>query len=696
MTDKADIKKRIDALKKEINHHRYLYHVLDVQEISDAALDSLKHELYKLEQENPKLITPDSPTQRVGGEPLDKFKKVTHKQRMLSLEDVFSKSEFEDWEERIKKVYPRGNYEYFGELKIDGFAMSLIYKNGVLEVAATRGNGEVGEDVTQNIKTIEAVPLRLKIHENTPGIDNKNIETYKKNIEKILASGDFEVRGEVYMTKDVFKKINKEREKSGEPLYANPRNTAAGSIRQLDPKIAASRKLEFLGYSVVTDFGQKEHKDEHDILKILGFKTDKFARVIKNVSDAEKFWDKIAEEREKLKHQIDGIVISVNENETFRRLGVVGKAPRGAVAFKFPAEEATTVVEDVVVQVGRTGAMTPVAHLRPVSIGGTTVSRASLHNQDEIKRLGLKIGDTVVVQRAGDVIPKVTKVFENLRKGTEKNFVMPKKCPECKSELQKKEGEVILRCENKKCPAKNREALYHFASKKAFDVDGLGPKILDKLSDEGFITDFSDIFSLTEGDLVPIERFAEKSAENLVNAIKESKEISLERFLYSLGILHIGEETAIDLAKYLAQKNKIEDSVDLLHALKKETKESLEEIEDVGPRMAESIIHFANDKHSEAFLQKLKSAGIIIKSPKISHKKQILKGKTVVLTGELSSMTRDEAKERVRELGGSASGSVSKNTDFVVAGENAGSKYDKAKSLGVKIISEEEFIKLIK
>ena len=692
---KEDIKKRIEKLKKEIDHHRYLYHVLDTQEISDAALDSLKHELFKLEQANPEFITPDSPTQRVGGEPLDKFEKVHHSVRMLSLEDAFSKSEMEDWEKRIMKFYPQGKYEYFGELKIDGFAISLKYKNGILDVASTRGDGVTGENVTQNIKTIESVPLSLKIHKKKNGPNNKNLEKYLKKVEEILTVGEFEVRGEVYMSKKTFESINKERAKNGEPLYANPRNTAAGSIRQLDPKISASRKLDFLAYAIPTDFGQKEHKDEHDVLEALGFKTDKNAGVFKDIHELEDFWDKVAQKREKLAFQIDGLVISVNDNDTREKLGIVGKAPRGSIAFKFPAEESTTVVEGVVVQVGRTGALTPVAHLRPVSIGGTTVSRASLHNEDEIKRLGLKIGDTVIVQRAGDVIPKVTKVFENLRTGKEKDFKMPKFCPVCDGPVVKKEGEVIAKCVNKKCQAKNREAMYHFTSKKAFDITGLGPKIVDKLSDEGLISDVSDIFSLEEGDLVPVERFAEKSASNLISSIKNKKEVTLARFLYSLGILHVGEETSIDLAKYFSKKAKIKTPKDILDIMKEETQESLESLEDIGPKVAESIVSYFSDHHNVEFLQKLDSAGIIIKSPKISLQKQVLLGKIIVPTGELENFTRESIKEKIRELGGDVSSSVSKKTDFVLAGENAGSKYDKAKKLGVKIIDENEFLKMI-
>ncbi|MEK7452625.1 MAG: NAD-dependent DNA ligase LigA [Patescibacteria group bacterium] len=695
---KKGIKQRINKLKKEINYHRYLYHVLDTREISDAVLDSLKHELYRLEQQNPEFITEDSPTQRVGGEALDKFKKVYHKVKMLSLEDVFSTGEFEDWEKRIKKVSPSGKYEYFGELKIDGFAISLNYENGLLKFASTRGDGEIGEDVTKNIKTIESIPLALNIHEDE-NVINDDMNIYIKSIKKLLERGNLEIRGEVYMSRKVFLEINKERKKKGEPLYANPRNTAAGSIRQLDPKIAASRKLEFLPYAIITDFGQDGHKDEHNILKILGFKRDKYAGIFSNISEVESFWKDILKRREKLAYQIDGLVISVNDNATFKKLGVVGKAPRGAVAFKFPAEESTTKVEDISVQIGRTGALTPVAHFLPVLIGGTIVTRASLHNEDEIRRLDLKIGDTVIIKRSGDVIPKVVSVLKNLRVGKEMDFKMPKNCPFCGGKIERKEGEVILKCVNKKCSAKHREALRHFTSKKAFDIVGLGPQILNKLADEGLISDFADIFSLREGDLLPIERFAERSASKLIEAIQQKKEITLAKFIYSLGIQHVGEETALTLAgstsaEIKSQKSKV--TVDEVSSiLKSFSLEDLEKIQDIGPKVAESIHIYFNDINNKVLLEKLNNLNIIINIPKVNLKKYIFSAKVFVLTGELEGFTRDKAKEVIRSFGGEISSSVSKKTDYLLAGENHGSKYDKAKELEVKIINEKDFLKMI-
>lgn len=695
-----EARKRIEKLKKEIGYHRHLYHVLDTQEISDAALDSLKNELVKLEREFPELITPDSPSQRVGGAPLAVFTKVSHATPMLSLEDAFSEEEMSAWEARMLKVYPRGNYTYFAELKVDGFAISLEYENGVLRRASTRGDGMVGEDVTENIKTIEAIPLSLSDFVYTSR-NAKNRLTIEKNekIMKILReriyAGNIEIRGEVYMTKKVFEQINREREIQGESLYANPRNTAAGSIRQLDPKIAASRKLDFLAYGLVTDCGQTTHHEEHEIVRTLGFKTDAFARECATLKDVFAFYEDIAKRRDGLPYQIDGIVVSVNDNETFTKLGVVGKAPRGASAFKFPAEESTTVVKDIVVQVGRTGALTPVAHLQPVPIGGTIVSHASLHNEDEIRRLDVRIGDTVIVKRAGDVIPKVVGVIKNLRTGKEKIFSLPKKCPVCAEAIARPHGEVIARCVNKQCPAKNKEALYHFVAKPAFNIVGLGPKILDALSDVGLVSDPADIFSLEQGDLLPLERFAERSAEKLIAAIQKAKTVTLAKFLYALGIIHVGEETARDLAGYFTAKKDIISPADLLRIAREETAESLQEVPQIGEKVAQSIHAYFSSGYAQRLLQKLTEADIILHSQKAKKSAQRLAGTSFVLTGELAGMTRDEAKERIRELGGAVQGSVSQKTGYVVAGENPGSKYDTAKKLGVKILNEKEFLMLL-
>ncbi|MDP1538645.1 MAG: NAD-dependent DNA ligase LigA, partial [bacterium] len=443
---KTEAKKRIEKLRELINHHRYLYHVLDKQEISDEAFDSLKHELYKLEQQYPEFITLDSPTQRVGGKPLEKFKKKKHEIPMLSLEDIFLEKELQDWQNYLKRLEPSAQLEYFTELKIDGFAVALIYENGLFAVGATRGDGRIGEDVTQNLKTIESIPLKLELKKD---VSDSNIQ---KNVKNLIKEGKVEIRGEVYMERADFEKLNKELEKKGEEVYANPRNLAAGSIRQLDPKLAASRSLKFLAYDIITDFGQKKHSKEHQILPALGFKTDP-GRICKNLSDVLIFWQEIAKKRENLPYQIDGIVINVNDNSLFEKLGVVGKSPRGARAFKFSPKQATTKVLDIKLQIGRTGAMTPVAVLEPVEVGGVTITRATLHNESEIKKLGVKIGDTVIVERAGDVIPDVAKVLPELRSGKEKEFYFPKTCPSCLAKLSKPEGEAVWRCPNPNCSA---------------------------------------------------------------------------------------------------------------------------------------------------------------------------------------------------------------------------------------------------
>jgi DNA ligase (NAD+) len=687
--NKKEAKLRIEKLKKLINYHRYLYHVLDRQEISEAALDSLKKELFDLEQKYPEFITPDSPTQRVGGKPLEKFEKVRHPAPMLSFNDAFSEQDMKDWEERIKKLLTEQEIkklDYFCELKFDGLAIELIYENEILKTGSTRGDGIIGEDVTQNLKTIEAIPLSLREKEEMikdlekEGLREIAQTIKKKGLKRVV------VRGEALISKKEFERINKEQEKKGLPKYANPRNIAAGSIRQLDPKVTASRRLDAYLYDLISDLGQKTHEQEHKILKILGFKVhkdSKYCKSLKEVFEFHKFWQK---KRDTLPFEIDGLVVQVNNNEIFEKLGVVGKAPRGAIAYKFPLKQAETIVEDIKVQVGRTGAVTPVAHLKPVEVGGVTITRATLHNEDEIKRLGVKIGDTVIVGRAGDVIPEVVKVLKELRTGKEKEFRMPKKCPVCGQKLVKPEGEVIWRCSNPNCSARQRRALYHFVSKGAFDIEGLGPKIIDQLLEEGLISDAADIFELKEGDLIPLERFAEKSAENLVRAIKNKKEISLARFIYALGVPQVGEETAQDLAEHFGN----------LEKLKTATLEELLQIKDIGPETANSIYSFFREKRNLNLIERLLKAGVKIISPSKAKISKKLAGKTFVFTGGLKRYSREEAKEKVRQLGGEVSESVSKKTDFVVVGESPGSKFEKAKKLGVKTISEEEFLKMLK
>ena len=685
---KQEAKERVGKLRKEINRHRYLYHVLDRSEISDAALDSLKHELVRLEHEFPDLITPDSPTQRVGGKPLPGFKKVRHASPMLSLNDAFSAGELAEWETRIKKLAPGVRHEYFVEIKVDGFAISLMYENGLLASASTRGDGVTGEDVTENIKTIESVPLRL--YELADVVHEKEVRVIAKKFPGVVRvltrmPKTLEVRGEVYMTKKVFAAVNREQEKKNLPLFANPRNIAAGSVRQLDPAATSRRGLDFLAYDLVTDIGQKTHEEEHVIANLLGFKTMDLARRCRDGAEVVAFWKRVLRERERLPLLIDGIVVQVNDGELFLRLGVAGKAPRGAIAFKFPAEEATTMVENIIVQVGRTGVLTPVAVLSPVVVAGVTVSRATLHNMDEIERLGVRVGDTVVVRRAGDVIPDVVRVLIPLRKKGARKFAMPRTF--CGQSVVRKSGEVAHRIPHpEKCELVTREKFYHFVSKGGFDISGLGPKIIDRLMDEGLIADSADIFLLKESDVGGLTRFAEKSAENLIAAIRAKKEIDLGRFLYALGVLHVGEETALDLAGYFGTLEKLAGS----------SREELEAVPNIGGVVAQSIYEWFRNPENNQLLKKLHNAGVRTQSVLIKHDAQILRGVTFVLTGGLTTMTRDEAKKRIRAAGGDVSGSVSEKTDYVVAGSDPGSKEERAKKLGVKIIGEQEFLRLLK
>jgi len=663
-------KKRIEKLREEIEHHDYLYYVLDKPEISDAAYDALKRELMELEKRFPKFIDPTSPTQRVGGEPLKKFKKVKHKIPMLTLDNAMNENEFKEWDKRIKKLLPAiKNLDYFVELKMDGLAISLVYKNGVLSRASTRGNGYVGEEVTSNIRTIKSIPLKIRIDALKP---------------KYKVPQEIEIRGEVYMEKKSFEELNREQKKKKEPLFANPRNAAAGSIRQLDPKIISQRNLSFFGYDLATDLGQKTHQETHELIRTLGLPENPFNKYCKNLEEVLKFHEKILRKRKSLPYEIDGIVINVNKNDLFKKLGFVARMPRGAIAFKFPGIEATTKIKDIIIQVGRTGKITPVAILSPVKVGGVTVSRATLHNEDEIKRLGVKIGDTVIIKRAGDVIPDIVRPIESLRTGEEKEFKIPKNCPFCSSKLIRKEGEVDWYCPNKNCFATRKRSLYHFVSKKAFDIVHLGPKIIDRLLGEGLIKDAVDIFKLEAGDITPLERFAEKSAQNLIEAIEKTKTIPLSRFIYSLGIRHVGEEMSFDLADYFAS----------LEQIKKASFEEINKIPNIGDVVARSIYQWFRNKKNLRFIDGLLKEHIKIISP--SKRETKLKEKTFVLTGTLKSITRDEAKEKIRLLGGDISSSVSSETDFVVVGENPGSKFEEAKKIGVKTISEEEFLKMIK
>ena len=678
--NKNQIQERIKKLKKEINYHRYLYHVLDQQEISDAALDSLKNELLKLEQENPEFITDDSPTQRIGGQPLEKFKKIKHKIKQWSFNDAFNQQEISDWELKNKNFLEKQEIkifiDYLCELKIDGLHVVLTYKNGVFVSGATRGDGKIGEDVTKNLKTIESIPLKLE------------------------QPIDIIVEGEVWMSKKIFQELNKKRKEKGEAEFANPRNAAAGTIRQLNSKIVAERKLDCFVYDLVwigNGVLPISQKKELEILKKLGFKVNFHYQYCKNVEQVVEYWKKWKEKKEAQNYWIDGIVIKANERKIQDALGYTGKAPRWAIAFKFPAEQTTTIVEDIIIQIGRTGVLTPVAVLRPVKIMGSIVSRATLHNEDEIKRLDIRIGDTVIIQKAGDVIPDIIQVLLKLRTGKEKKFEMPTKCPICNSETKRLQSEAAHYCLNKNCFAQEKEKIIHFVSKKGFNIDGFGKKIVEQLINEGLIGNFVDIFELTQGDIKPLERFAEKSSQNLIEAIKKSRKIDLTKFIFALGIRHIGEETAQLLTERFLysinfQSFKIKN---LLFYFQQARIEDLEKINGIGIKMAESVSGWFNDEKNINLLKKLEEMGVEIFNVSVSLL-VYLKNKSFILTGELESMTRDEAKDKIKNLGGKVLNSVSKKVDYALVGKNPGSKYAQAKKLGVKIINEKEFNKLIK
>jgi DNA ligase (NAD+) len=671
--DKKAAKERIEHLKKVINRYRYERLVLNREEISPEAEDALKKELFDLEQQYPDLITPDSPTQRVGGQPLKEFKKVRHEKPMLSFNDAFSEEDMNGWLTRLENYLGRKiKQEFYCELKIDGLAIELVYENSILVRGSTRGDGITGEDITQNLKTVEAIPLKL---------ENRNQK---------IESRRLVVRGEVFLTKKEFERINKEQEKNSGKIFANPRNMAAGSVRQLDPKITASRKLDSFAYDIIGELDQNTHEEKHQILKSLGFKTNpnnQPAKSLKEVFEFRNYWEK---HREKLPYEIDGIVVIINDNKIFEQAGVIGKAPRAAIAYKFSPKEATTIVEHIKVQVGRTGTLTPVAILKQVEVGGIKITHATLHNYDQIKRLGLKIGDTVIISRAGDVIPQVSKVLKELRTGKEKEFKMPHVCPIDGSKIVQ-EG-AFYRCSNPKCGARNRESIRHFVSRGAFNIEGLGPKIIDRFLDEGLILDAADIFELKEGDIAALKRFGEKSAQNIVNEISDKKIVSLNRFIYSLGILQVGEETAVLLAKHFPASS----INDLVKKYKNLSLERLREVSDVGPKVAQNIYDWFRNERNIKFLEKLEKVGIEIEISQLKAKSSKLKDKIFVLTGGLESMSREQAKEKIRELAGDVSESISKKTDYVVAGSEPGSKYEKAKRLGVKTIDEKEFLAILK
>ena len=649
---------RIAKLREAINEYRYQYHVLDSLEISEAALDALKHELKMLEDEHPDLITSDSPTQRVAGAALDKFSKITHKSPMLSIEDVFSFDELREWENRIKKIGGHDTVDYYAMVKVDGLAMSLVYEDGVLISAATRGDGAIGEDVTHNIRTIETVPLKLRGSH----------------------SGRIEIRGEVYMPKSGFDALNRSQKEKGLEEFANPRNVSAGSIRQLDPAIAASRPLAFFAWRLQEGIDVLNQADGIDALLKLGFVTPP-GKHCKTLDEIRAFFDQIAHDREKLDFWIDGVVVRVNDNRTFGRLGVVGKTPRGIAAWKFPSEESTTKVLSVDWFVGRTGALTPVATVEATFIAGTTVTHATLHNADEIERLGLKIGDTVILTKAGDIIPKITKVLDQLRTGKETIIHLPTHCPMCGADVIRRPGEVARVCSNPQCFAQEREHLLHAA--RAFAIDGLGDKVIEKLFNAQIIRIPPDLFALTIDDLKDIEGFGDISANKLIDEIARRKTIDLDQFIVALGIRHVGEETAFALSLAFG-------SIDALAAA---SISNLTDVPDVGETVAQSIVDFFQTDYGKEIIEAYRNVGVVIARAKAV--KRVLDGKTFVLTGTMEALGRDEAKEKIRLLGGAVSGSVSKKTTYVVAGVAAGSKLADAQKLGVPVLSEAEFLRMI-
>jgi DNA ligase (NAD+) len=664
--DKEKIKKKIEELIEKINYHNYLYYVLNSPEITDAEYDKLFRELLELEEKYPEFVFPYSPTQRVGAPPLKEFGEVEHLVPMLSLGNAFNEEELLAFDKRIKKFLNVEEIEYVCELKIDGLAVSLTYENGVFVKGATRGDGYRGEDVTLNLKTIKSIPMKMLI----------------KNPPPIL-----EVRGEVYMNKVDFEKLNQERKKENLPLFANPRNAAAGSVRQLSSEVTAERKLDIFVYGVGY-FEGIEFKTQYEILNFLevaGFKVNKNRKLCKNIKEVIEFCLNFQEKREKLPYEIDGIVVKVSSLLFQRELGEVSRSPRWAIAYKFPAEEAITKIKDIVVQVGRTGALTPVAIMEPVWVSGSTVTRATLHNEDEINKKDVRIGDTVVVRKAGEVIPEVVRVLKEKREGKEKKFVMPKNCPVCGGEVIRPLDEAVARCININCPAQVKERIKFFASRDAMNIEGLGDAIIEQLVDKKIIEDFSDLYYLKLEDFLKLERMGEKLASNILSSIEKSKNTTLSRFIYSLGIRHVGQH----IGEILAENYKS------IENLSKASFDELKEIPEVGPKIAESIVNFFKNPKNLQVIEKLKKAGIKFISEE-GKEKLPLSGLQFVFTGTLKNYTRSEAENIVKKLGGKVSSSVSKNTDYVVVGEEPGSKYEKAKKLNIKILQEEEFQNLIK
>jgi len=660
---------KIEKLRRKIRYHEHRYFVLDEPELSDAAFDRLVNRLKELEAAHPRLVTPDSPTQRVGGTPREGFQTVRHKRAMLSLDNAFSIEQLADFDRRARELTGRERVEYTAEHKFDGLSISLQYESGVLARGVTRGDGTTGEDVTPNVRTIRSIPLRVDA----------------ALLKKLGIVRDFEVRGEIVMTRKAFEDLNRQQEEQGGKRFANPRNVAAGAVRVLDPAITAQRKLDFYAYYLLVEgrVPAKRHSDVLEAMDRLQFKVSRDWALLKSFDDVQKYIDAWEAKREKLPYEIDGIVIKVNDVALQEELGYTARAPRWAIAYKYPARQETTVVNDVIFQVGRTGALTPVAVLEPVQVGGVTVSRSTLHNMDEIERLGLHVGDTVLIERAGEVIPHVVKV---LKEGKPRRAVhVPGKCPECGSRIHKSPDEVAYRCVNAACPAKRKESLLHFAGRHAMNIDGLGDKIVDQLVDTGMVKAFADLYALELEPLAALERMAEKSAQNLLEEIEASKKNGLARLVYALGMRFVGERTGQLLAEHFGSLEVIADA----------GVEELTEVPEVGPKVAESIAEFFSEPANRKLLQKLKRAGVRMTEERKAPRDTRLAGKTFVFTGTLAKRSREDAGALVVEHGGTVTSSVSKKTDYVVVGADPGSKYDKAKSLGVTILDEAAFEKLL-
>jgi DNA ligase (NAD+) len=665
-----DFGKKLESLRDKIRHHEYRYYALDDPEISDAEFDQLMNQLIKLETEHPDLITPDSPTQRVGGQPREGVVKAAHSSPMLSLDNTYNVEELRDWDRRVHELTGRKDIDYVCELKLDGMSLALIYENGRLVRGITRGDGSVGEDVTLNVRTVRSVPLSI-------------------SKEKLKASGipaDFEVRGEMLMPIAAFKKMNEERERQGLSQFANPRNATAGTVRQLDASITAERRLDYFSYMLLKD--GRTYFDRHwktlDALDAAGFKVNSSRKLAKDFDEVWKFIEQQETRREKLPYEIDGIVVKVDRTALQDELGYTGKAPRWAIAYKYAARSGITQIEDILVQVGRTGKLTPVAALKPVPIGGTTVSRATLHNMDEIERLGVKIGDFVEVERGGDVIPKVTRVVEDKQHPRgHKLFHMPEKCPVCGTHVVRSEGEVDYRCVNANCPAKLRETILHFASRGVMNIEGMGDALVNQLTDRGLVKNVADIYKLTKADLLSLERMGDKSAQNVLDEIEASKKLPLERVIYGLGIRMVGERTAQFLAEHFGSMDALMDA----------SEEELQNVTEVGPRIATSIVEFFREPSNRKLIDRLRASGLTFTGKK-KERGTKLAGKTFVLTGTLTR-PRDLVKKALEDAGGRVAGSVSKKTDYVVAGADAGSKLDKANELGIRVISEKEMEKLL-